>query len=64
MDSQIANGIAGYKEEHPEASDEDAVKTLLPEAKFAISDTGEVAMQIDGASLPCKGKFKVPRTDH
>ncbi|GAA5965404.1 hypothetical protein JCM8115_002023 [Rhodotorula mucilaginosa] len=43
----IANGIAGYKEEHPEASDEDAVKTLLPDAKFAISDTGEVAMQID-----------------
>ncbi|GAA5875098.1 hypothetical protein JCM3774_003428 [Rhodotorula dairenensis] len=43
----IANGIAGYKEEHPDASDEDAVKTLLPDAKFAISESGEVAMQID-----------------
>ncbi|GAA5984828.1 hypothetical protein JCM10908_003522 [Rhodotorula pacifica] len=43
----IANGIAGYKEDHPEASDEDAVKTLLPDAKFAISETGEVAVQID-----------------
>ncbi|POY75894.1 hypothetical protein BMF94_0977 [Rhodotorula taiwanensis] len=43
----IANGIAGYKEEHPDATDEDAVKVLLPDAKFAISEGGEVAMAID-----------------
>ncbi|BGP27049.1 protease IV [Rhodotorula toruloides] len=43
----IANGIAGYKEENPGVSDDEAIRTLLPDAKFAIMEDGEVAMQVD-----------------
>lgn len=30
-------------------SDDEAIKMLLPDAKFAIMEDGEVAMQVDGA---------------
>ncbi|GAA5845338.1 hypothetical protein JCM11251_008000 [Rhodosporidiobolus azoricus] len=43
----IANGIAGYKMENPSVSDSDAIKTLLPEAKFVQAEDGELAMQVD-----------------
>ncbi|KAJ8292309.1 Protease 4 [Rhodotorula toruloides] len=43
----IANGIAGYKEENPGVSDDEAIRMLLPDAKFAIMEDGEVAMQVD-----------------
>ncbi|GAA5886500.1 hypothetical protein JCM6882_001659 [Rhodosporidiobolus microsporus] len=43
----IANGIAGYKLDNPSASDHDAIKTLLPEAKFVQGEDGELAMQVD-----------------
>ncbi|GAA5935009.1 hypothetical protein JCM10213_000618 [Rhodosporidiobolus nylandii] len=43
----IANGIAGYKLTNPDVSDNDAIKTLLPEAKFVEAEGGELAMQVD-----------------
>ncbi|GAA6013233.1 hypothetical protein JCM10207_000827 [Rhodosporidiobolus poonsookiae] len=43
----IANGIAGYKEQNPEVTDQEAIKTLLPDAKFVQADGGELAMQVD-----------------
>jgi signal peptide peptidase SppA len=44
----IANGVAGYKETNPEVSDEEAIKHLLPDAKFATSEDGEMALAVDG----------------
>ncbi|GAA5948378.1 hypothetical protein JCM3765_001397 [Sporobolomyces pararoseus] len=43
----IANGVAGYKESNPEVSDQDAIKALIPDAKFAQSPDGEVALAVD-----------------
>ncbi|GAA5883119.1 hypothetical protein JCM16303_006100 [Sporobolomyces ruberrimus] len=43
----IANGVAGYKEENPEVADHDAIKALIPDAKFATSEDGEVALAVD-----------------
>lgn len=53
--SQIANGVAGYKLENPDVSDQEAIKILLPDAKFVETqpregeEKGEMAMQVDGA---------------
>jgi hypothetical protein len=54
---QIANGVAGYKLDHPDISDDEAIKILLPEAKFVEvppregEEKGEMAMQVDGGFL-------------
>lgn len=48
---QIANGIAGYKEQNPGATDQDAMRELLPDVKFVQADNGELALALDGAPL-------------
>ena len=48
----IANGISGYKEDNPDASDDDAIAALLPDATFERGPNGEALMHVDGARLP------------
>ncbi|GAA5902292.1 hypothetical protein JCM8208_007251 [Rhodotorula glutinis] len=43
----IANGIAGYKEQNPGATDQDAMRELLPDVKFVQADNGELALALD-----------------
>ncbi|KAL8280683.1 hypothetical protein RQP46_007006 [Phenoliferia psychrophenolica] len=44
----IANGLAGYKEDHPEATDDEAIATLLgPNSTFERGPNGETLMQVD-----------------
>lgn len=49
--SQIANGIAGYKEANPDMTDAEAVAALLPGTNSQISANGELTMQMDGKLL-------------
>ncbi|BGP42816.1 hypothetical protein JCM10449v2_006828 [Rhodotorula kratochvilovae] len=43
----IANGIAGYKEQNPGATEQDAMRELLPDVKFVQADNGELALALD-----------------
>ncbi|KAK4701120.1 protease IV, partial [Phenoliferia sp. Uapishka_3] len=43
----IANGLEGYKEEHPGVSEEEAIAALLPDAAVAKGPNGENLMQVD-----------------
>lgn len=47
--AQIANGIAGYKEQHPGTTDEQAMRDLLPDVKYVQAENGELALALDGA---------------
>ncbi|GAA5995641.1 uncharacterized protein JCM10292_005296 [Rhodotorula paludigena] len=43
----IANGIAGYKEQHPGTTDEQAMRDLLPDVKYVQAENGELALALD-----------------
>ncbi|KAM0790960.1 hypothetical protein ACM66B_004265 [Microbotryomycetes sp. NB124-2] len=43
----ISNGIAGYKQQHPDMSDLEAVRALMPESNWQLDENGALTMQMD-----------------
>ncbi|KAK4048134.1 hypothetical protein OIV83_005004 [Microbotryomycetes sp. JL201] len=43
----ISNGIAGFKQDHPEMSDIEAIRALMPESNWQLDENGALTMQMD-----------------